>query len=163
MKMFVYSLLIGSSLFAFQAAAKDSTIVADADKAALSEAMRANSPASVVRPAGADCAMQEQVSIGVNFNAKASGFMDARKQFDEMSNKVEQFAKQQNIKLSLQNMNYSVNVQQETGGPSFQIYGNMNYQMDNADSAFKFAEFLTQQKLQVSLNSNAYRAGMCNQ
>jgi uncharacterized protein YggE len=112
--------------------------------------------------------MQENVTININFNIRASSFTDAKKKYEDKMQQVNDFAKQQNIKkFNLQSMNYSINTQpngygSNDGVSDYQLNGNASYMMDSADNAFKLAEFLNDQKFQVSVNVNKYQNGGCN-
>lgn len=131
-------------------------------------ALAADAAASrpMMRPA--PCAMQENVTLSVNFTIRAKSFDEAKKKYEEKMQQVDAFAKQQNIqKFDLQSMNYSVNSQQVNYDdgmpqPGYQLSGNASYQLDSADNAFKLGEFLTQQKFQISVNVNKYRNGPCD-
>lgn len=120
--------------------------------------------------ASAECTLQENVTLSVTYNFKASSFAEAKKMFDDHVAKVQTFAKQQKLKkFSLQNQNYNIYAQPLNYNPdgtpnsfTYQINGSSSYVMDNADAAFTFAEFLTKQKMQVGLNSNSYRQGNCS-
>ena len=110
----------------------------------------------------AKCLMQEQVSISVNFNLSADSFTQAKAKYDEKIQSVTEFAKKQNIKkFELQSLNYNINSNYNNGSSGYQLNGSANYQIDVADEAFKLAEFLTQQKFNVSVNGNSYKNGMC--
>jgi uncharacterized protein YggE len=123
-----------------------------------------------VAVAAGTCTMQETVTLTVNYNFKAKSFAEAKQKFDAQIAKVSEYAKGQQIKkFDLQNQNYNIYSQPVSYNPdgtpdtySYQVTGSSNYIMDNADAAFKFAEFLTNQKMQVGLNSNSYRNGNCN-
>lgn len=118
-----------------------------------------------------DCVMKQEVSLSISFNRKAKDLVQARSVFDEQMAKIEEFARQKQIKsLFLQSQNYSVSAQPANYGPdgqpenySYQINGSFNYRLANSDTAFMFAEFLTTQKMIVSVNANAYRQGNCQQ
>jgi uncharacterized protein YggE len=117
-----------------------------------------------------ECRMQEQVTVNVNYNFKAKSFSDAKKMFDEQNAKVAELAKQQKLtKFDLQNQNYNIYSNPTSYTPdglpqdyTYQVNGSSAYRMENAEAAFKFAEFLSQQKIQVGLNSNSYNSGNCN-
>ena len=119
---------------------------------------------------GMECTMKETVSINVQYNFRANSFAEAKKMFDEQNAKVTDFAKKQNVaKFELQNQNYNIYAQPQNYGPDgqpqsfiYQVNGSSAYVMDSADAAFKFAEFLNQNKIQVGMNSNSYRQGNCN-
>jgi hypothetical protein len=64
-------------------------------------------------------------------------------------------------KFDLQSLNYNINSNYNNGSQGYQLNGSASYQVGNADEAFKLAEFLTQQKFNVSVNGNSYRNGMC--
>jgi hypothetical protein len=116
-----------------------------------------------ITAAPAGCVLKENVTVGINFNHKVPSIKEAKVKFDEQTKAIEQFAKQQELKkFEKQSMNYNIYTQMEYNQPTYQLSGSVQYQMDNSEEAFKFAEFLTQQKLQVSVNSNAYRQGNCN-
>ncbi|MEQ1705971.1 MAG: hypothetical protein ABL867_08400 [Rickettsiales bacterium] len=110
------------------------------------------------------CGFQEQVSISINFNLTAEGFTQAKGKFDEKMVVIADYAKNQKLqKFELQSMNYNINSNYNGSMQNYQLSGSVNYQMANADDAIKFAEFLTQQKLNVSVNGNSYKNGsMCN-
>jgi len=141
----------------------------------------ANSPAAVVVAPGLakkaavgmmmpGCSMKEQVSINVQYNFRANSFADAKKMFDEQNAKITEYAKKQEVaKFDLQNQNYNISASPQNYGPDgqpqnyiYQVNGSSSYMMDNADAAFKFAEYLNSQKIQVGMNSNSYRQGNCN-
>jgi uncharacterized protein YggE len=135
----------------------------------------ASSPAFATKmampAAGANaCTMKETVTVNIQYNFKASTFAEAKKMFDEQNTKVTDFAKKQEVgKFDLQNQNYNIYSQPLNYTPdgqpttyNYQVTGSSSYIMDNVDAAFKFAEFLTAQKIQVGLNSNSYRQGNCN-
>lgn len=119
---------------------------------------------------GAGCTMKETVTINVQYNFKASSFAEAKKMFDDQNAKVTAYAKKQEVnKFDLQSQNYNIYAQPQNYGSdgqpqsyTYQVTGSSGYIMDNADAAFKFAEFLNAQKIQVGMNSNAYRQGNCN-
>lgn len=107
--------------------------------------------------------MQENVTVSVNLNLMADSFAQAKAKYDEKMQAVTDFAKKQNVKkFDLQSMSYNVNSNNNNGNMVYQLNGNAGYQMDNADAAFKLAEFLTQQKFQVSVSASSYRNGNCN-
>ncbi len=109
------------------------------------------------------CVMKENVTVGINFNHKVPSIKEAKVKFDEQTKSIEQYAKQQELKkFEKQSMNYNIYTQNEYNQPVYQLSGSISYQLDNADEAFKFADFLTQQKFQVNVSSNAYRQGNCN-
>lgn len=117
-----------------------------------------------------NCEMKENITLNVQFNRKVASFEEAKKIFSDMTSKIEEMAKQQGIgALTLQNQNYNVSASPQGYAPdgatplafTYQVGGNASYKMDNADAAFKFAEFLITQKMQVGLNSNSYRQGNC--
>ncbi len=118
-----------------------------------------------------NCEMKETVTININFNLKASSLAEAKKMFDDQSAKVAEFAKAQSLsKLDLQSQSYNINTNvrdyDNNGQPmsySYQVSGSSSYKLDNAEAAFKFAEFLAAQKIQVGLNSSSYRQGNCDQ
>ncbi len=120
-------------------------------------------PAFAETPLPAGCTMKENVTVGINFNHKVPTIKEAKAKFDEQSATIEQFAKQQELKkFEKQNMNYNIYTQNEYNQPVYQLNGSVSYMLSNADEAFKFAEFLTTQKFQVTLNSNSYKQGNCN-
>lgn len=166
------STVLATSIFVVEVSAAGAT-------EAVQAAAVANSPAAVVVPNVAKkavagmmpgCSMREQVSINVQYNFRANSFAEAKKMFDEQNAKVTDYAKKQEVaKFELQNQNYNINAQPQNYGPDgqpqnyiYQVNGNSSYVMDNADAAFKFAEYLNSQKIQVGMNSNSYRQGNCN-
>lgn len=119
---------------------------------------------AITVPVTSKCGFQEQVSIGINFNLTAEGFTQAKQKYDEKMQVIADYAKKQNLqKFELQSMNYNINSNYNGAMQNYQLNGSVNYQMANADDAIKFAEFLTQQKLNVSVNGNSYKNGqMCS-
>ncbi len=108
------------------------------------------------------CALQEQVSISISFNLTAESFMQAKTKYDEKMQSISDYAKKQNMKkFDLQSMNYNINSNYNNNVQNYQMNGSVNYQVGNSDEAFKFAEFLTEQKFNVSVNGNSYRNGTC--
>lgn len=165
------SLLIGTTLATINAPAFANPAVDAVEAATI-----ANSPAAVVVPVAAKralmpgCNMREQVSLNVQYNFKANSFAEAKKMFDEQNAKVEALAKKQALaKFELQNQNYNIYSQPQNYGQdgqpqsyTYQVSGTSTYVMESSDAAFKFAELLTAQKIQVGMNSNMYRQGNCN-
>lgn len=128
--------------------------------AVISSPVYGESLAAALKPG---CVMKETVSVNISFNQKTPSFKEAKAKFDEQMKSIEQYAKQQELKkFDKQSMNYNIYSQMDNNSPAYQLSGNVQYQLDNADEAFKFAEFLTAQKFQVNLNSNAYKQGNCN-
>lgn len=110
------------------------------------------------------CGFLEQVSISISFNLNAEGFTQAKEKYDEKMQLIADYAKKQNLqKFELQSMNYNINSNYNGTMQNYQLNGSFNYQMANIDDAIKFAEFLTQQKLNVSVNGNSYKNGVCNE
>ena len=131
----------------------------------------AEKAARIMQGGGNDCVLKENVTIGVSFNQKVGSFAEAKGVFESMAKQVEDFAKQQELKkFTLQNQNYNIYSQPQGYMPdgttplsfTYQVNGTMSYQLDNTDAAFKFAELLTQKKMQVNVSSNSYRQGNCN-
>lgn len=127
--------------------------------------------ASKIAPGmGNACTMKETVTLNVTYNFKANTLAEAKKMYDEQNAKVGEFAKKQVTgKFDVQSQNYNIYGSPQNYGPdgqpqsySYQVSGSTGYMMDDADMAFKFAEFLTSQKMQVGINSNSYRQGNCN-
>lgn len=119
---------------------------------------------AVSAPVTPKCGFKEQVSINISFNSPAESFIQAKQKFDEKIQGIADYAKKQNLqKFELQSMSYNINNGYNGGIQSYQFSGNANYQMANSDDALKFAEFLTQQKLNVSVNGNSYKNGVCNE
>lgn len=116
-----------------------------------------------------NCDLKETVTLAVNFNRKVRSFSEAKTVIDEQMKKVNELAEQQQIKpLVIQSQSQNVSAQPTSylpdGTPdnyNYNVNGNVSYMIKSADAAYKFAEFLTQQKMQVSLSSNAYRSGNC--
>jgi hypothetical protein len=123
---------------------------------------------SIVAPSNS-CALKENVTVNVSFNFKANSFPEAKTKFDSQVAKVTEFAKSQAIsKLEVQNQNYNISSNAaeygQNGQPiryDYQLSGNTTYKIDNSAAAFKFAEFLNKQNMQVGINSDAYRQGDC--
>lgn len=108
------------------------------------------------------CGLQEQVSISISFNLTAENFMQAKAKYDEKMQSISDYAKKQNMKkFDLQSLNYNINSNYNNNTPNYQLSGSANYQVGSSDEAFKFAEFLTQQKFNVSVNGNSYKNGAC--
>ena len=124
----------------------------------------------IVTAGAAACGLKENITISVSFSKKANSFAEAKKLFDEQVAKISEFAKAQSVsKLEVQNQNYSISSNPRDYGDNgqvisynYQLSGSTSYKMDNSNLAFKFAEFLTNQKMQVSLSSDAYREGNCS-
>lgn len=109
------------------------------------------------------CEMKENLSVSVNFNMKADSLMEAKAKFDDRMKQVADYAAQQKIEnLEVQSMNYNIYSDVNNSEKTYQINGNVQYQMKSSDMAFKFAEFLEKQKMNVNINSNSYRQGNCN-
>ncbi len=108
------------------------------------------------------CAMQDQISISVNFNLTADSFTQAKAKYDEKIQSITDYANKQNIKkFDLQSLNYNINNNYNNGAQGYQLNGSASFQVSRPEEAFKFAEFLTQQKFNVSVNGNSYKNGMC--
>jgi len=108
------------------------------------------------------CAMQEQVSLSISFNLMADSFTQAKAKYDERMRSISEYAKKQNMKkFELQSLNYNINSNYNNSQQEYQLSGSAGYQVGDADEAFKLAEFLTQQKFNVSVNGNSYKNGMC--
>ena len=112
------------------------------------------------------CKMQENVTLSISFNLRLKSFAEAKKKFDDKMAQIVDFAKQQNIsKFQLQSMNYNISSQPSNSGDiseqDYQMNGNVSYLLDSTENAFKLAEFLNQQKIQVNVSVNKYQNGMC--
>ena len=116
-------------------------------------------------PATPECAMQSQVSLSISYDLKASTFAEAHKRVTEQNAKIAQMAEQQKLsgfKLQGENSNISSQPSNYTpdGQPTsftYQVNGSLSYTLDNPDEAIRFAEYLSGQKLQVSVSTNSYR------
>jgi hypothetical protein len=76
---------------------------------------------------------------------------------------VSDYAAQQKIEpLEPQSMSYNVNSRNNNMDTNYEVSGNVQYQMPSSDMAFKFAEFLEKQKMNVNISANSYRQGNCN-
>lgn len=118
--------------------------------------------ANRVIPAG--CEFKENVTVGISFNMNASSMQEAKSKFDETMGRIAQYAADQKIeKLDPQSMNYNIYAQNNGSDKNYQVTGNVQYQMTSSDVAFKFADFLEKQKMNVNINANSYRQGNCNQ
>ncbi len=107
------------------------------------------------------CAFQENVNISINFNLMAEGFAQAKVKYDEKIQSISEYAKKHDLKkFAMQSLSYNINNNNGNNG-SYSLNGGANYQLGNTDEAFKFADFLTQQKLNVSVNGNSYKNGVC--
>lgn len=128
-------------------------------------AMTTPAYATKITAPGMNCALKETVSVGINFNTVAVSMAEAKAKIDEKMSQIRNFASQQKIEnLEPQSMNYSINSQNYNNAEkTYAVSGNMQYQMPSTEIAFKFADFLEKQKLNVNINSNAYRQGNCNQ
>lgn len=117
-------------------------------------------------PAGGGCTMKEQASLNISFNMQAKTLAEAKTQYDEKMKQLQNFAKQQELeKFEPQSMNYNIYAQNNgynNMDKSYQLTGNVSYQLDSTAAAFKFAEFLEKEKFTVNLNVNSYRQGNCN-
>lgn len=110
----------------------------------------------------AKCGVQEQVAISISFNLTADSFAQAKTKYDEKMQSISDYAKKQEMKkFELQSMNYNINSNYNNNVQNYQINGSVNYQVGNADEAIKFAEFLTGQKFNVSVNGSSYKNGNC--
>lgn len=111
---------------------------------------------------GQNCALQQQVAIGVNFMITAKSLAEAKAKFDEKTKQIEEFAAQQKIdSLELQSMSYNINVPvsaPDMEGKIYQLSGSAQYQLKSPEAAFKLAEFFEKQRFGVNINSNTYRA-----
>ena len=122
---------------------------------------------ATILPAGGECVMKENVSISINFNMKAASLTDAKTKVDEKMAQIKAFAAKQKIdNIEPQSMNYNIS-QQNYGNNSdrekeYRVSGNLSYKLDSSDVAFTFAEFLEKEDYRVTLNSNSYRRGNCN-
>jgi|CXWL01.1.fsa_nt_gi hypothetical protein len=134
----------------------------------LSSSANAKDIMGMLSSAAGNC-MKETVSININYNLKGKSFDEIKKLIDEQNAKIEEYAKQQKLtKFELQGKNYNISASASSYDPSgrpesFQYNGNGNvsYNLDSSDAAFKFCEFLISQKIQVSMNSNMYNQGNC--
>ncbi|MFO0389067.1 MAG: hypothetical protein ACK502_05015 [Alphaproteobacteria bacterium] len=116
------------------------------------------------REAASGCVMKENVSVGINFNMIATSMAEAKVKYDNSMKQISDYAAELKIeKLEPQSMNYNIYAQNNGAEKNYQVSGNVQYQMTSSDMAFKFAEFLEKQKMNVNINSNSYRQGNCNQ
>ncbi len=113
---------------------------------------------------------QEQVTLQVSYNIPVASFTAGHTKFEEQNKKFVEMAKQNNLKkYSVQNQFYSINSIPSTtlpdGTPTsylFTLNGNASYLITGTTAeATKFADFLTSQKMQVSLSSNMYATDNC--
>lgn len=127
-------------------------------------ALTISSESYASKPVSRDCGMVEQITLSINYNMNAESFAIAKTVFDTKLKQVQDFAKKQGVKkFELQNMNFSVNSNNYGNGSSgVQLNGSAGYLMDNADAAFKLAEFLETQKMNVNVNASKYKNGNCN-
>jgi hypothetical protein len=123
----------------------------------------------VYSPVASGCSLKENITVSATFNLKANSLAEARKIFADQVAKITKFSKS-GSKLELQSQNYNINSNlkyyDQDGQPisySYQISGSSSYKMDDSVQAFKFAEFLIAQKMQISFDSNAYRQGNCSE
>ncbi|MEK6746734.1 MAG: SIMPL domain-containing protein [Pseudomonadota bacterium] len=108
------------------------------------------------------CGLQEQVSVSISFNLAAENFVQAKTKYDEKMQSIYDYAKKQEMKkFELQSMSYNINNNYNNNVQNYQMNGGVNYQVGNSDEAIKFAEFLTQQKFNVSVNGSSYKNGNC--
>lgn len=129
-------------------------------------ALLAAQPAFATKPVAdrqaSGCVLKETVSVGVNFNMPAQTMTEAKAKFENTMKQIEDYAVSQKLeKLEPQSMNYNIYAQNNGMDKSYQVSGNVQYQMPSSDMAFKFAEFLEKQKMNVNINANAYRQGNC--
>lgn len=103
-----------------------------------------------------ECSVQENVSLMANFMVPVASFEEGKAAFEEKHKQLNGFAAKQGVKsYTLQSTGYTVIAQpmmaigqQEA---TFQLNGSVSYVIDSVESAFKFANFLTQQKFQVNV------------
>jgi len=110
------------------------------------------------------CSMQTQVNLQVSYNLKANSFAEAQKLIADQNAKIQQMAGQQKLtEFKLQSENSNINNQPNYNpdgsfsGVTYQVSGSLSYVLSDNTEASKFADFLTAQKMQVSLNSSTYR------
>jgi hypothetical protein len=110
-----------------------------------------------------NCPLQEQVSLNISFNQNITGFSEASAFVNGQIKKIQDTARQQGVtKLVQTGQNLNVSSQRENTQPdSYRLNGGLTYQVDNFANATKLAEALAKDRVQVSINSNAYRRG-CN-
>lgn len=131
--------------------------------AALSQPAFATKAVDRIAPNNSGCELKETVSVGINFNMTAQTMLEAKAKFDNTMQQISNYAADQKIeKLDPQSMNYNIYAQNNGVDKNYQVTGNVQYQMTSSDVAFKFADFLEKQKMNVNINSNAYRQGNCN-
>ena len=158
MKKYLFPFMAGC-LFVSSAYAEVEIVTPTVNKGQAAKMTPINMMNGAMMPCGQ---MQENATINISFNIRAQSFADAKAKFDEKIKQVADFAKQQDVKkFDQQSLNYNVNSQNNnfndgSNQPSYQLSGNAGYQLDSADSAFKLAEFLTQQKFQVNVNVNKF-------
>lgn len=113
----------------------------------------------------AGCAnLQEQVTLSVNYNISGDSFAQVKAKYDEKMKTVQESAAKQGVKqFDMQSTNYNINPKDYNNAESgVQLNGSSSFRMDNADAAFKLAEFLNTQKFNASISVNAYQNGNCN-
>lgn len=120
---------------------------------------------SLVSREGAGCDMQTQVNLQVSYNMKAASFAEAQKVAAEQNAKIQQLAGQQKVSgFKLQSENANIDSQPMHTNPdgtvtsfTYHVSGSLSYVLTNATEAAKFADFLSGQKMQVTINSSSYR------
>jgi hypothetical protein len=119
--------------------------------------------AVVAKTVVAECPMQEQVNLSINFNFQINSPAEAKSKFDAKLVAIEALAKQAKLKKwTLQSMSYSVSSNGGYNeGDSFSFSGSASYQTDNADQAIALMEQLSKQKFNSSVSVNKYVNGNC--
>jgi len=106
---------------------------------------------------------EDYVDLTASFHIKADSFSDARKQFSDKVQAVEEAAKKQNAgKFEQQSLNYNISLSNHAVSDDavshglYNLNGNASYRLENADVAIKLAESLKSDKFHVSVSENKF-------
>jgi hypothetical protein len=113
---------------------------------------------------GMDCRMEGQGFVNVNISGKESDILKIRPMMDAKIAEIETLAAEGKLgKVQLQSVNYSVNSNSSGGcGDSqadrtYQVYGNLNFEITPSEQASALAALLVEKGHNASFNVNMNR------
>ena len=113
---------------------------------------------------GQNCKMVETATLGINFNNVPIELKSSKSYVQQKADEILTLAADLAIEdIHIQNMNYNIYTNNyggcnNTSTPSsYQLNGNVSFQMPNAENAEKLMEFIGEKGYNVNFNMNAYR------
>lgn len=115
-------------------------------------------------PAAKDCKMVETANLGINFSNVPIELKSSKSYVQQKADEVLAIAADLAIEdIHIQNMNYNIytnnnynNCNKDTPS-TYQLSGNVSFQMPNAANAEKLMEAIGDKGYNVNFNMNAYR------